>query len=342
MSIAGAYTPSEYTGNGATTAFAFTFPFFANTDLMIVLYDTVANQLVSPQPVLNGGATYDYTVTSAPNADTGESAGGTITFNHAPPANYRIDIFRQTAVTQPNVFTSNAKMPAKTIESSLDRVVMQNQEDALLSQLRALTVPNGDPLSTNIVLPGFYQRALKGLFFDANGNPVVGNYTQSQIEAAVAVIIAAGATPTSLPSYTQAGLPGSGIVNPSLAFCSDLAGDPGGELRWDGTVWRRTSEKGYALDAATLTGTVNLGMLSNAVTIRYTGSLTGNVIVNAPTTGLYQGARRRIVFAGTLNAHTFTFSYSGNNKSLAVNQFIEIEYDTGAAAWVEVAGGTLL
>src|SRR5262249_9579527 len=123
----------QATGNGVTTAFSFPYLFFATTDLLVTLFDTSANADVSPAPVLNGVATYDYTVTGTFDSSKGEyTAGGTVTFNNAPPSNYRITIERVVPATQSVTLIDNSKFPANTVNGALDRLTVLVQRVAQL------------------------------------------------------------------------------------------------------------------------------------------------------------------------------------------------------------------
>lgn len=128
MTISADYVPNIDLGNGATRTFAVNFPFGAAADLAVSLYDTVANVDVTPAPVLNGGATYDYTVTGTPNPDTGIYPSGSVTFNSAPLSSYKVVRERATPQRQSLSLTNNGPFPAKSVEGALDREEMQLQE----------------------------------------------------------------------------------------------------------------------------------------------------------------------------------------------------------------------
>ena len=188
MTVSTTTNKIQYTGNGATTAFAFPYIFFATTDLLVTLFDTSANLAVSPAPVLNGAATYDYTVTGTFDADKGEyTSGGTVTFNNAPPANYRITIERVVPQTQSVVLIDNSKFPANTVNGALDRLTVLVQRVAQLVG-QAVTVPSSDPSTVSTVLPAASTRASNFLAFDSSGNPIASAGT-------------AGPSPTPVSSF---------------------------------------------------------------------------------------------------------------------------------------------
>ena len=175
MTVSSSTNRIQYTANGVTVDFAFPYIMFAASDLLVTLYDTTAEAEVSPAPVLDGAATYDYTFAGTFDADKGEyTAGGTITFNTAPPSNYRVTIERVVPPTQAVTLIDNSKFPANTVNGALDRLtVLVQRAMQLLGQ--ALTFPSSDPSSVTNTLPGYQERASKYLAFDSNGNPIASS-----------------------------------------------------------------------------------------------------------------------------------------------------------------------
>lgn len=170
MTIAGNYNPPQYTGNGTTTIFAIPFPFFAFTDIVPNLFDTNANAAVSPQPVLNGGATYDFTISGgSQDPQTLEYSGYSVVMNNPPLGNHRITVNRATAETQNTQLSDNAPFPAKALEAAYDRLTMICQE-LMASVQRAVLAPIGDALPINMTLAAAFRRANSYLGFDQNGN----------------------------------------------------------------------------------------------------------------------------------------------------------------------------
>lgn len=103
----------DQTGNGATTAFAFTFPVTTSASHVEVLVAGVKQ--------VSG-----YTV--ALNANQTSSPGGTVTFTAAPGNGLTVRIQRTVPLTQETVYTPYSAFPAKTTERALDRVVYQAQQ----------------------------------------------------------------------------------------------------------------------------------------------------------------------------------------------------------------------
>lgn len=267
MTVSATYSPPQYVGNGVTTAFGFSFQFFAPSDLTVNLFDTVANANVSPQPVLNGGGTYDYTVTGAQDINTGEYlAGATITFNTAPLGNHRVTITRQVARVQPNVFTNNAPFPAKTNEGSLDRATLILQELDTARSTLDLKIPSSDAAGLVVTARAAALRAGNFLAWDVSGNLIdaAAPITGTVVSGAMAPVVTAG----TLSAARQA-LAG----NKTLDDIATAAWAQGDLLYYNGTDLVRLPAGTVGQLLATLGGSANPAWLTQPVT-RPQGRLT--------------------------------------------------------------------
>lgn len=170
MTISSTTNKAQYNGNGVTTSFSFPYIFFAPADLNVTLFDTVAGTNVIPAPVLNGAATYDYTVTGTLDPATGEYlSGGNVVFNTAPIATYRVTIQRVLNFTQLITLIDNNKFPAATVNGALDRLtIFVQQLNQAFSQ--ALLTLDSDTAAIGR-LPSSTVRANAFLAFDGSGNP---------------------------------------------------------------------------------------------------------------------------------------------------------------------------
>ena len=155
-------------GNGATTAFTYTFKIFAKTDIQ-ALVDGTAKVVDT-----------DYTVSGL-----GASGGGTVTFTTAPASGALVTLLRLQPFDQASVYVANEAFPSARVEKDYDKLVMQIQQ--LREQVtRALTLaPKEAGTVAKTVLPSATGRASQYLYFDASGNPTT-----------VATVIPAG-TPAS-------------------------------------------------------------------------------------------------------------------------------------------------
>lgn len=107
-----------YTGNGVTTAFAFSFKVISSSDLRVYLETGASTGLFTLKTLST-----HYTVTFDATAET-----GTVTFLTAPPNNYRVVITRVTPTTQGTNLDIEGRSPAKTLEGMVDKVTMLAQE----------------------------------------------------------------------------------------------------------------------------------------------------------------------------------------------------------------------
>lgn len=105
-------TRTTATGNGVTTAFTYVFPVQRNADVAVYL----------------GGVEQLGGYTLLRNADQEANPGGSVTFTTAPAAGMAVRIERATPLLQDSVWAPYSPFRAKSLESALDRNVMQMQE----------------------------------------------------------------------------------------------------------------------------------------------------------------------------------------------------------------------
>ena len=193
MTVSSVYEPPQYVGNGTTTTFSFPYPFFAPGDLALTILNLANDLPVTPAPVLNGGNTYDFTVSGTQDVNTGEYlGGGVVTLNNALPGNYSLTITRSVSATQQVSLNQNGPFPSKTLEGALDRLTMIDQQTGS-TLARAIVAPATDSSVVNLTLPGATARASQWLTFDASGN-----VTTSPPPSIVGVL---ASTITSPPAY---------------------------------------------------------------------------------------------------------------------------------------------
>ncbi len=158
MTVSSTTARVAYSGNGATTAFAVPFYFLADSQLAVSLYSAAGVQTVQ---VLGT----NYSVTGA-----GVPAGGTVTMTVAPASGTSLVIARGVPLTQGTDLLPNDRLPAETVEQSLDKLTMlvqQVNEDAV----RSIRAPIGDSSSLDMRLPTAANRLRKLIGFDSTGKP---------------------------------------------------------------------------------------------------------------------------------------------------------------------------
>jgi hypothetical protein len=123
MTVASSTSKSgPYTGNGATTVFAFAFKVQAATDVKVLRTVTTDGNPVDTELTV----AVDYTV--AINADQNTSPGGNVTMLSAPTASQKITILRNMTATQGASIPNQGGFYPKVVENALDKLTMLYQQ----------------------------------------------------------------------------------------------------------------------------------------------------------------------------------------------------------------------
>ena len=145
----------QFTGNASTTAFTFTFPIAATSELK-VYEDTTLKTI-----------TTHYTVVATNNL---YANGGVVTFVTAPASGVVITIAREMALTSGLTLTTGDTLPAETLQSQFDSLQKLVQELADKAS-RSLQIPITDSTARSNAIDKASTRANTYLGFDANGDP---------------------------------------------------------------------------------------------------------------------------------------------------------------------------
>ncbi|NBT75676.1 MAG: hypothetical protein EBT15_06870, partial [Betaproteobacteria bacterium] len=143
-----------YAASG-TGPYSFTFEILANTDIAVYKDDALLT------------LTTDYTVTINANGT------GSVTLTAAPTGATQIAIVGNRTIQRTTDFVTGGDFFANTVNTELDQQTIFAQQNAE-GLARALSAPQTDPTSINMILPRASVRANKTLAFDANGNPTTG------------------------------------------------------------------------------------------------------------------------------------------------------------------------
>lgn len=184
---------NQYTGNGVTTVFPYTFRLFDVSHLVVTVDDVEKTYGV------------DYTVSGIDI-----TTGGNVTFTVAP-ANASIVLLDSTMpYSQLTAYAEGTDFPASSHEKALDRNV------ALLQEMKektdnAIAFPAGDTAVST--LPSKTLRASKVLGFDALGEfDVVDPDTQSAVDAAASAAAAAASASQAAVAVATFSYPNKGDI----------------------------------------------------------------------------------------------------------------------------------
>jgi hypothetical protein len=239
MTVSTAYSALSYAGNGSTTAFSVTWPFFTGS-LVVTLISSLGVETVKT-------LTTHYTVSGGTDSN-GLPATGTVTMLTAPASGETLKITRSTPKTQAATWGENDAFPQKTIEAALDKALLVAQEVGVLAADGLLTVTSGaDPnywdaestIIRNVADPVSAQDAVTKTYGDTNyGGAAATSATasassaSSSATAAAASALAAGSAAATVgyqwtfDSSTSMADPGTGdlrLNNATLASVTAIA-----------------------------------------------------------------------------------------------------------------------
>ena len=158
MTVSTTTLKNSYSGNGSTTAFAYTFPINTTTEITVIERSATGTEVVKAQ----GTGSTNYGI-----ADNG-ATGGTVTMVTAPAAGTTLVILRNTTLTQETDYVANDPFPAETHEDALDKLQMQNQE--LQEELdRSIKISRTNTMTSTEFTVAAADRASKILAFDSSG-----------------------------------------------------------------------------------------------------------------------------------------------------------------------------
>lgn len=186
MTVSSTTNRISYTGNGVTTAFAFSYPFQSQSDLK-VLKVTIADGTEALQTL-----TTDYTI-SGTTTNGVYASGGTVNMLSAPSSSYKIVIYRDPALTQTIDLVENDALPAETVEQGFDKSIMVIQRSRELVE-RAVRLPDGFTGTFDPLLPSDIETADSVLKVNSSGDGLEMGPTTTEIENAEANATAASAS----------------------------------------------------------------------------------------------------------------------------------------------------
>lgn len=141
----------SYTGDGATTEYVFSFPFFQVADVLVALNEEVINS--------------GYTV--VPNDDF---TGGRVIFVSAPDADVKIDIFRQISLSRIIDYQPTEKIDPEDLNNDFNFLLSAFQD------LRAVDVDLSTWKNTHDNVVNFLNYTLSIIEDKLSGGGVLGLY----------------------------------------------------------------------------------------------------------------------------------------------------------------------
>jgi len=152
---------NSYSGNGSTTAFAYTFKAFASSEIKVFIRtDSTGAEAQRSE----GSGSTNYSVSGVGNA-----GGGTVTFVTAPASGETVVIRRQTTQTQGTDYVENDPFPAEDHETALDKLthIVQEVQEELD---RSFKVSKTNAITTPEFVDDATARASRLLGFSSDGN----------------------------------------------------------------------------------------------------------------------------------------------------------------------------
>ena len=184
MSVSSTTTKNSHSGDGSTTAFAYSFKIFADADLQVIIRASTGAETTK-------SLSTHYTVSGA-----GAESGGTVTFTsgNTPASGETVVIRRNLGLTQATDYVENDPFPAESHEDALDRLTFIAQ--GIQEELdRSFKVSKTNSITTPEFVDDASTRASKLLGFSSDGNNLEA--TTGRVNTVSVSAVSAGGTPTS-------------------------------------------------------------------------------------------------------------------------------------------------
>ena len=219
MTLTSTLTKPQYNGDGSTVAFAVTFPFWDNSDVLATHRDA----LDVDTPWVEGT---HYNLTGG-DGSTGTLTVKTAPTDYTPAVGETLTISSNRAVTQPTSIPLGGKFPSQAVEKALDQLarLVQQQEEAL-SRTIPLSITSA---FSNLTFPDPVEG--KGLKFESG--LLVTTTNDIELEATNAAASATAAALSATSAAAAAAIAATSVLIWSFDTSVTMA-DPGtGDLRFN-------------------------------------------------------------------------------------------------------------
>ena len=163
MTISSTTTKNSYSGNGSTTAFAYTFFIPTSSDIQVIERSSAGVETVKTE----GTGSTNYSISGV-----GNSSGGTVTMVTAPASGTTLVLRRSTTQTQTTDYVANDPFPAETHEAALDKLTIIAQ-DLQEEMDRSFKVSRTNTITSSTFTTSATERANKAVGFDSSGDLTV-------------------------------------------------------------------------------------------------------------------------------------------------------------------------
>lgn len=301
MSISSTTNRNDYTGNGATNTYSYTFRITVNDQLLVTVADTdnVETTLT---------LTTDYTVTGV-----GSSSGGTIVLVNASQAwltsgnlitDYSITIRRVVDVVQETDIRNQGSFYPETHEDALDYItfICQQQQDELDRSIKL--AETSDPADFSTTIPAaLVGAASTTLITNATGDgfsvgPTAGQITSAQTYATNAASSASAAATSATSAASSATSAAASATAAQDAVDSVIWRDVDFKVYADSPITIASSDKGKLFAVDTSGGNVSITLpeiatldLTDpwAVGVKKTSSDSNSITINRSSTDTING-----------------------------------------------------
>lgn len=214
MTITATSNATTFSGNGATTVFPFTFPFFLDGDLIVTLTSAAG---VETAKAINT----DYSVTGA-----GTPSGGSITMAVPPASGESLTVERVVPLTQETDLQNQGPYLAETVENAFDKLTMIDQQqqvgiDSVDARIAAAVAGVSAGIYNPVTATGStVARSLQDRFAVDTSGEDFGMLPSASAAVNTAALVEAGAKAPS-GSVLRLDAPGIYLLNP-VVFTKSL------------------------------------------------------------------------------------------------------------------------